>query len=66
MENLITLKIKYSLSNSMDRDTLFSFIKNYNNIYRFTANRLLENPKLSTKEITELQNNLNKFIQSGS
>ena len=65
MENLITLKIKYSLSNSVDRDTLFSFIKNYNNVYRFTANRLLENPKLSTKEITELQNNLNNiFIDS--
>ncbi len=65
MENLITLKIKYSLSSSIDRDTLLSFIKNYNNVYRFTANRLLENPKLGTKRITELQNNLNNiFIDS--
>lgn len=62
MENLITLKIKYSLLNNADRDTLLSFIKNYNNVYRFTANRLLENPKLSTKEITELQGNLNNIL----
>ena len=53
-QNLITLKIKYSCDNS-----ILDAIRQYNSVLKFTYNRLLENPKLKTSEITQLQKNLN-------
>ena len=60
-QNLITLKIKYSCSNS-----ILDVISQYNSVLKFTYNRLLENPKLKTSEITKLQNNLNNCDLIGS
>ncbi len=60
-QNLITLKIKYSCDNS-----ILDVIKQYNSVLKFTYNRLLENPKLKTSEITQLQKNLNNCNLIGS
>ena len=60
-QNLITLKIKYSCDNS-----ILNVISQYNSVLRFTYNRLLENPKLKTSEITQLQKNLNNCDLIGS
>lgn len=61
--NIITLKIKYIPENG-DLTPIISYIKNYNNVLRFTYNRVQEGIK-STKELTNLQNNLNNiFIDS--
>lgn len=60
-KNLITLKIKYSCDNS-----ILDVIKQYNSVLKFTYNRLLENPKLKTSEITQLQKNLNHCDLIGS
>ena len=61
--NIITVKIKYIPENG-DLTDILSFIKNYNNILRFTYNRVQEGIK-STKELTKLQHNLNNiFIDS--
>ena len=60
-QNLITLKIKYSCDNS-----ILDVIKQYNSVLKFTYNRLLENPKLKTSEITQLQKNLNNCELIGS
>lgn len=60
-QNLITLKIKYSCDNS-----ILDVIRQYNSVLKFTYNRLLENPKLKTSEITQLQKNLNNCDLIGS
>ena len=60
-QNLITLKIKYSCNTS-----ILDIIKQYNSVLKFTYNRLLENPKLKTAEITQLQKNLNNCDLIGS
>ena len=60
-QNLITLKIKYSCDNS-----ILNVIRQYNSVLKFTYNRLLENPKLKTAEITKLQKNLNHCDLIGS
>lgn len=52
--NLITWKIPYTC----DTD-LFNVIKEYNNVLHYTYNRCFENPKISTKELTEKQHTLN-------
>lgn len=49
-QNLITWKIKYSCEQDVS-----NYIEDYNKVLRFTYNRLLENSKLSTKELTALQ-----------
>ena len=59
--NLLTLKIKYQCD-----DNLLPIIKQYNSVYHFTYNRLFENPKLSTKEVTKLQKSLNNCGLIGS
>ena len=52
-QNLITLKIEYSCEDD------FNFLfEDYSKILRFTYNRIIDNPKLSTKEITELQKSM--------
>ena len=38
-ENNITLKIKYL---SQNKERIIEYIKNYNNVVKFTYNRLLE------------------------
>ena len=60
-QNLITMKIKYSCDSS-----ILDVIKQYNSVLKFTYNRLLENPKLKTAEITQLQKSLNKCDLIGS
>ena len=62
--NIITLKIKYSTDEN-SKSRILEYIKNYNNVLRFTYNRLHENKDLKTKEITELQKSMNNiFIDS--
>ena len=62
--NQITLKIKYS-TDEQSKTRILEYIKNYNNVLRFTYNRLHENDRLKTKEITELQKSMNNiFVDS--
>ena len=56
-----TIKIKY---NSESKDVILEFIKNYNNVLRFTYNRVIEGVS-STKLLTQLQHTMNHiFIDS--
>ena len=59
--NLLTLKIKYQCD-----DNLLPIINQYNSVLRYTYNRLMENPKLKTSEITTLQRSLNNVDLIGS
>ena len=62
--NQITLKIKYSTDEN-SKSRILEYIKNYNNVLRFTYNRLHENKDLKTKEITALQKTMNNvFVDS--
>ena len=62
--NIITLKIKYSTDEN-SKSRILEYIKNYNNVLHFTYNRLHENDKLNTKEITVLQKIMNNiFVDS--
>ena len=62
--NQITLKIKYS-TDEQSNTRILEYIKNYNNVLRFTYNRLHENKDLKTKEITVLQKSMNNvFVDS--
>ena len=62
--NIITLKLKYS-TDEQSKTRILEYIKNYNNVLRFTYNRLHENKDLKTKEITELQKSMNNvFVDS--
>ena len=56
--NIITRKIKYSVNSNEDIDTILTYIRGYNNVLRFTFNRVQEHPNLSTKEISALQKTL--------
>lgn len=58
--NITTLKIKYTIENK-DFNIILDYIKNYNNILRYTYNRVQEGIT-STKELTKLQNNLSNII----
>ena len=62
--NIITLKLKYSTDEN-SKTRILEYIKNYNNVLRFTYNRLHENKDLKTKEITVLQKTMNNiFVDS--
>ena len=61
-QNVITRKIKYSVASPEDADLIFSYIKNYNNVLRFTFNRLKENPVLKSSEIARLQKGMNNIF----
>ena len=65
MENhIITMKIRYKVSSDVDKVRILEYIENYNNVLRFTYNRVQEGAK-STKELTALQNKLNNiFVDS--
>ena len=60
-QNLITLKIKYSCEAS-----LLDVIRQYNSVLRFTYNRLFENRKLKTSELTQMQKTLQHCDLIGS
>ncbi len=60
-QNIVTYKIKYSCNES-----LLEVLNQYNCVLKFTYNRLLENPKLTTKELTTLQKTLNNCDLIGS
>ena len=60
-DSIITLKFKYE---AKENDLILSYIKNYNNVLRFTYNRLNEGIK-STKELIVKQKEMNNvFIDS--
>lgn len=59
-ENLITFKIKYTVEED-EKSSILSMIKNYNNILRYTYNRVQEGI-LSTKELTKEQSKLKNII----
>ena len=62
--NQITLKLKYSTDEN-SKSRILEYIKNYNNVLRFTYKRLHENKDLKTKEITVLQKSMNNiFVDS--
>lgn len=57
-----TIKLPYSCKDG-DRDAIKSYIRNYNSVLRFTYNRLYDSDfKLSTKELTKLQRQINNVI----
>lgn len=59
-----TIKLPIQINNS-DYEDIKNLILNYNNVLRFTYNRYQDNPKYSTKEITELQHKMNNvFVDS--
>ena len=60
-QNLVTYKIKYSCDES-----LLDILNQYNCMLKFTYNRLIENSKLTTKELTALQKTLNNCDLIGS
>ena len=57
-ENLITRKIKYSFSTNEEKLDFLNIQKQYSNVLHFTYNRIFENNKLKTKELTNLQHSL--------
>lgn len=61
-QNIITRKIKYSVASPEDAGLIFSYIKNYNNVLRFTFNRFKENPVLKSSEIARLQKGMNNVF----
>ena len=66
INNPLTLKIKY-VCNEDDASTINKIVKAYNPVIRFTYNRVEEHPKISTKELSELQakmNNVDSIIGS--
>ena len=54
-----TIKIPIKFHSETDENQVISLQKKYNSVVRFTYNRLFENQNLTTKEITEIQKNLN-------
>ena len=62
--SIITMKIQYKVSSDKDKIRILEYIENYNNVLKFTYNRVQEGI-ISTKELTALQNKLNNiFIDS--
>lgn len=61
-ENLITLKIKYSCKSDEDSLIIQNYIKNYNNVLRFTYNRKVDNPSITDVELNTLQKGMNNVF----
>ena len=57
INNPITMKIKYS-TDEFNLKYIFNIREDFNKILRFTYNRVVENPKYSTKELTAFQSKL--------
>lgn len=59
-----TIKITYRTSEE-NKDIILKYMKNQNNIIKFIYNRLLENNKLTQKQLTLLSNSMNNvFVDS--
>ena len=71
MQNLITRKIKYTVSNN-ELNTILNVQKQYNNVLHFIYNRLFENNKLTTKQTIDLINstlnniNIDTYFKNGA
>ena len=50
--SLITRKIKYSFSSEEEKKAFLDIQRQYSNLLHFTYNRVFENPKITTKELT--------------
>lgn len=61
MTNIVTKKIKYKTDKD-SLDIILGYIKNYNNVLRFTYNRFKEFPNLKGKEISALHRGLNNIF----
>ena len=61
-QNIITRKIKYSVSSSAEKELILKYIKNYNNVLRFTVNRVKECPSLKTFQISKMQKSMNNVF----
>ena len=62
--NIITMKIRYKVSSDKDKARILEYIENYNNVLRFTYNRMQDGIK-KHKDVTALQNSMNHiFIDS--
>ena len=59
--NQVTFKIRYDCEVS-----LYNYILQYNNVVRYTYNRIIENPSMRTKDITVCQHRLNNCELVGS
>lgn len=64
-----TIKIRYKVSDNADQVRILQYQQNYNNVLRFTYNRIREfvekDEKFTTKQITQLQKTMNNvFIDS--
>lgn len=64
-----TIKLKYKVNSESDQTRILEYQKNYNNVLRFTYNRVREfvekGEKFTTKQITKLQKSMNNvFIDS--
>lgn len=57
-KNLLTMKIKYS-TDELGLEYISHVREDFNKVLRFTYNRVVENPKYSTKELTAFQSKLN-------
>ena len=57
-DNLVTLKIEY-FTEDVNVEYIRHIQKDFNKVFRFTYNRVCENSKYSTKELTALQSKLN-------
>lgn len=60
-QNQVTFKIKYNCEVS-----LHDYVLQYNNVLRYTYNRIIENPSMRTKDITACQHRLNNCELVGS
>ena len=61
-QNIITRKIKYSVSSPVEKELILKYIKNYNNVLRFTVNRLQENPSLKVSQLSHMQKSMNNIF----
>lgn len=64
-----TIKLKYRVINEADQARILEYQKNYNNVLRFTYNRIREfvekDEKFTTRQITQLQKSMNNiFVDS--
>ena len=60
-----TIKLPYRCVTKAEHERVLEYVNNYNSILRFTYNRVLENPTISTKDLTILQKSMvNVFVDS--
>ena len=60
-----TIKLPYRCVTQTEHERVLEYVKNYNSVLRFTYNRVLEDPTISTKDLTVLQKSMaNVFVDS--